>query len=319
MTAGNDVVDMGAGADTINITETLLLAHTGTTATLDGGAGADTLSNEAATVNVVDADFRGMSNIETFLFGTGTNTATFGSNSAALFTTSITGVGGAESITLSASQPVISLGAGADQITTTEALMIAHSETAHTIDFGDDTDILVFEAATINVVDADFRGISNLETLTLGTGTNNVVLGAIAQTAGIVTVNGNTGADTVTLHDGVTTYDGTNGGADVITIEGAYDSSASQMTINTGTATDDIELVLDAFQDIAADWGAAETNATDVDAANEWHLSAAASGVRTLTVYNETTTAAEAILLAVDADAHVDDHGDVGSLNIDMA
>ena len=319
MTAGNDVVDMGAGADTINITETLLLAHSGTTATLDGGAGADTLSNEAATINVADADFRGMSNIETFLFGTGTNTATFGSNSAALFTTSITGVGGTETLTLSASQPVISLGAGADQITTTEALMIAHSGTTSTLDGGTGTDILVFEAATINVVDADFRGISNLETLTLGTGTNNVVTGAIAQTAGIVTVNGNTGADTVTLHDGVTTYDGTNGGADALTIEGAYDSSASQMTINTGSATDDIELVLDAFQNSAADWGSAETNATDVDAADKWHISAAASGVRTLTIYNETTTAVEEILIGVDANTTVTDHDDVGSLKIDMA
>jgi Ca2+-binding RTX toxin-like protein len=77
VTAGNDVVDLGAGDDTIATTNTLLEANNGTTATHDGGAGDDTLSVTGA-ATLVDADFRGLSNIETLKLNTGDNTLTAG-------------------------------------------------------------------------------------------------------------------------------------------------------------------------------------------------------------------------------------------------
>jgi hypothetical protein len=103
--AGNDVVNMGAGDDSIKMTVTTLKAHSGTTATLDGDAGtADTINVTNAATGVVDADFRGISNIEVLDYNAGDNTVTIGdvfaassletidtSGSAAVFITQDTG------------------------------------------------------------------------------------------------------------------------------------------------------------------------------------------------------------------------------------
>lgn len=83
VTAGNDVVDLGAGDDTIAITATLLAANSGTTATIDGGTGTNNMSVTGA-ATLVDADFRGLSNINTLTFNTGDNTLTAGNAFEAL-------------------------------------------------------------------------------------------------------------------------------------------------------------------------------------------------------------------------------------------
>ena len=53
-----------------------------------------------------------------------------------------------------------------------------------------------------------------------------------------------------------------------------------------------------------------------MNANDEWHV-AVTAGVATLTIYNETTTAAETITIT--GVNTIADHGDVGSLSIDVA
>jgi len=107
---------------------------------------------------------------------------------------------GADTITATAGNDVITGGADIDTYSTTEALMIANSGTTATFDGGDGVDIIDFsEDDVVNVVDADFRGFTSVATLTTGDGTNNVVLGTNASAAGIVTVTGGSGADTLDL------------------------------------------------------------------------------------------------------------------------
>lgn len=144
---------------------------------------------------------------------------------------------GNDTITATAGNDVSTGGAGNDTFAFDEALLIANSGTTATYDGGDGTDILDFnEDAVINIVDADFRGITSVETLTTGDGVNNVVFGVNADTAGIKTVTGGTGADT--LHFGSVDFDNaltidTAGGADTITLSTSTDQVAT-VNIDTG-------------------------------------------------------------------------------------
>ena len=117
-----------------------------------------------------------------------------------------------------------------------------------------------------------------MEALTLANGTNTVVLGAKAKAAGIVTVNGGSGADAVTLHDGVTTYKPTEGADNVTVPLLQIDSS---LTIDTTSTTTDFIVDLTTFQDSAASWIVALTLA----ATNQVNEVFYASDV--LHVYNE--------------------------------
>ncbi len=76
VTAGNDQVDLGAGDDTVTFTGTLLAGHSGTTSNIDGGTGDDTVNTSTATL--VDADFRGITNMEVLDFTAGDSTLTYG-------------------------------------------------------------------------------------------------------------------------------------------------------------------------------------------------------------------------------------------------
>jgi len=89
VSTGNDVVNMGAGDDAINFTATLIEANSGTTATHDGDAGTDTVNITSASTGMVDADFRGLSNVEVLDINTGDNTATIGDLFAATGITKI--------------------------------------------------------------------------------------------------------------------------------------------------------------------------------------------------------------------------------------
>jgi len=134
----------------------------------------------------------------------------------------ISGGAGTDSITMTAGNDVVTGGAGADTYLTTEALMIANSGTTATFDGGAGTDILDFnEDAVINVVDADFRGFTSVESLTTGNGTNNVVMAGNADAAGFTSITGGTGADTFNLadaaFDNAITID-LAGGADALTL-----------------------------------------------------------------------------------------------------
>jgi S-layer protein len=134
----------------------------------------------------------------------------------------ISGGAAADAITMTAGNDVVTGDAGGDTYLTTEALMIANSGTTATFDGGAGTDILDFnEDNVINVVDADFRGFTSVESLTTGDGTNNVVMAGNADTAGFTSITGGTGKDTFNLSDAA--FDNAitidlAGGVDVLTL-----------------------------------------------------------------------------------------------------
>ncbi|MBX9608762.1 MAG: hypothetical protein K2Y51_21255 [Gammaproteobacteria bacterium] len=88
----------------------------------------------------------------------------------------------------------IDAGAGADRVLITDAQLSAH----FTLDGGDGTDVL--EVSTdADVVDADFAGVSHVETLTLGADAadnlQSIVLGAAASAAGLTTLDADGAGD----------------------------------------------------------------------------------------------------------------------------
>ena len=114
----------------------------------------------------------------------------------------ITTGGLADTYTVTAGNDVVVLGGGNDTLSITEALMIANSGTTATHDGGAGTNVITLEAASINIVDADFARLSNFQTLTLVSGINNIVVSTNATATGIVTINGGTGADTISVAAG---------------------------------------------------------------------------------------------------------------------
>jgi len=76
--AGNDQVSGGAGNDTFTFTGALLKANDSTTATYDGGTGANNITISDAVTTLVDGDFRGITNVGTLNLANGTNSITLG-------------------------------------------------------------------------------------------------------------------------------------------------------------------------------------------------------------------------------------------------
>ncbi|QVL54205.1 MAG: hypothetical protein KFB97_07965 [Cyanobium sp. M30B3] len=125
--------------------------------------------------------------------------------------------------------------AGDDSITVNPADL----SSADVIDGGEGTDTLIFSAPTTSVVDGAFTKVSSVEILQLADGTNTISLGAEAEQAGITTVTGGTGNDTLNLLYGSTgvTF---NAGDGFDTLSYSTDSSSQAISlsaINAGTAS----------------------------------------------------------------------------------
>ena len=155
-----------------SLTVTNGLASAGLTFSITGGAGADNLA--------------GASGADTISGGAGNDTIDGDSGNDVL-----SGGAGKDTIIAGAGNDSISGGDGNDTITMAGNLSTTGADT---IDGGDGTDILTLTASS--TPDASFTNVTNVETLTLTTG-GTVTLGAKAQAAGIVTINGSTVADTV--------------------------------------------------------------------------------------------------------------------------
>ena len=205
----------------------------------------------------------------------------------------ISGGSGADTITATAGNDVSTGGAGNDTFAFTKALLIANSGTTATFDGGAGTDILDFNEDNVtNIVDADFRGITSVETLTTGDGTNNVVFGASADATGIKTVTGGTGADTLDFSsvdfDNAVTID-SGIGADVITLAAGTDQVATILASASGN--------LDADGLVVVDNGAAG----NLDATDTLALTAAATMVTGFTVGTDKVNLAAFSLTGQDA------------------
>ena len=104
---------------------------------------------------------------------------------------------GNDTIVASAGNDVVTAGDGDDVFQFTAALFEGNSATTATFAGGNDANTLVVTQASVGSTDADFRGMTGIQTLTL-TGVSTVVLGANANTAGIATVNVGDGNTSIT-------------------------------------------------------------------------------------------------------------------------
>ena len=112
----------------------------------------------------------------------------------------------------------LNAGAGNDTI-----VMAGNLTSADTINGGNGTDVLSMTAG--GAADSVFTNVSNVETLTLSTG-GTITLGAKAQAAGIVTINGSTVADTISATAytvGITYTEGADSSADSIALGSGND------------------------------------------------------------------------------------------------
>ncbi|MDA9671492.1 hypothetical protein N9T95_01085, partial [bacterium] len=321
-----DVIDGGAGTDTLDIDLTAILgglsvdlSATGDQIiTMNGGATTGTVTNFE---NVDAAGYTGFGAVIT---GSSTANSIRGTGEA----DQINSGGGADFVTATAGNDVIDMGSGADTLQFTAVLLAAASGTTATYAGGSETDILQVMDASTTLVDADLARVTSVETITLFDGTNSIALGANAVTSGVTTVNGAaTAADTIALTvAAAANLTGLNVGttatvnnvslsdaaaADlsnldvtghIDTLTGAADTNADIITIkqtffDSGAGTTASAITLTGAGDGDNDqvilkngataWeGAAETNAGDVDIAGEYHLSNATNN-GVLTYYNE--------------------------------
>ena len=314
MMSGSDVLTGGLGTDTLDVDLGAVLggisvdlsSETNQVASMDGGAISGTV------LGFENVDLSGYTGFGAVVQAIKTGSTITGTGS----TDRITGGASADTIVWTAGNDVVSTGGGNDILKATIALLANQSATTATFDLGSGTGDALTMTDAGTIADADFARISNVEVLNLGNGTQTVTLSTNAKAAGVVTVNGGTGVDTITLHDAVTSVV-PGAAADVLVVAG---TEAGGLTIDTGTTTDDMTLNLIGFQDAAADWSTAEVSAVAVDAANEWHFDTV-SGV--LTAYNETEVdgvdiGAVAITL-IGVAALVSQTGDdVGKLTLDV-
>ncbi|NDD14146.1 MAG: hypothetical protein EB072_16260 [Betaproteobacteria bacterium] len=176
----------------------------------------------------------------TVVGGSGSDSITSGSGND-----SITGGAGADTITAGSGNDFLS---GGDQNDT--FVMAANLTYQDTVSGGSGTDTMTLDHGRSDV---DFLNVSSVEILSIGT-SGATTLGAFASAAGIATVNGSGGADTINasgMTTGVTFFTGTVNSGDSLTGGSGNDSFiffASNLdtsdTIAGGAGTDTIPLPL---------------------------------------------------------------------------
>jgi Ca2+-binding RTX toxin-like protein len=260
--AGDSAIVTGVAALTAVTTETGLTADDvltgGTTAndvlllTGDAGTGNFTGVSAIETYRVVgDAGAVGITLVEANIAGgstlvvdasalaSGTNALTLVASADNDGKISVTGGAGTDAITLTVSgADYVSGGDAVDTVTVTSAGFTS----ADTFDGGNGNDIITLSDVS-TVVDADFTNVTSVMTLTHVTPAHNMTatLGALAQAAGITSVIGGTGVDTVTIGSG---YTGTvrvttgAGGSDIVSASGSAATLAIQTSANDIDAGD---------------------------------------------------------------------------------
>jgi S-layer protein len=169
--AGNDTVSGDAGTDTLQFTKALLAANSDATntSTFDGGAGTDIVLLSDGTATIVDADFDGFSNVETFTTSTGVNTITMaGKADAAGFTKLITNAGDdVLDISDAAFNNALTIDAAGGDDTITISTDVGQVVTINQ-DAGDST------AASGGTANASSNAIAANETLVFGNGVDKI-------------------------------------------------------------------------------------------------------------------------------------------------
>ena len=195
----------GTGAQTVTLGTETNAAFTAGTITITTQATATSLNLDGSLSNH-SLSVTGTNNADTIVGGTVADTLLGGSGNDI-----ITGNGGADSV---------DGGAGNDTLRFASASELS---TDATVIGGSETDTIVFTAVT-SVVDAHFAKVNTVEAVQFTSGANSIVLGSNAYAAGITSVIGGTGNDTITTSGvdaerGSLTIDLSSGGTDTLYIQ----------------------------------------------------------------------------------------------------
>lgn len=186
MMNGNDVLAGGSGTDTLDVNFTAIL----------GGANIDlSATNQLVSFNgsASAGTVTGFENVDVSGFAGSFGAVVTGSSAANTITGSanadqISAGAGNDTIVITAGNDVVNGGAGDDEFDFTAALLAGNSETTATLDGGDGTDTLDATAAS-TLIDADFRGITNAETLKFSAGDSTLTAGDLFTAAGITNID----------------------------------------------------------------------------------------------------------------------------------
>jgi len=303
--AGVDNVDAGAGND--NIT------GSGGNDVVAAGGGNDTVATAGGADSVTGGDGN-----DTITVGDGANTVFGGAGNDAITgganVDSLSGEAGNDTLDGAAGNDIISGGDGNDAITSGTGVdnlsgnagndtftLAGNFTSADTVAGGDGNDTL---SADAGAVDTTFTNVSGVEILSLST-FGSVTLGTTAQAAGIVSVTGNAGSDTVsasvyTVGLNVTAGAGndsftTGSGADTFAYSGSNLDGTDNIAAGTGTDTirlDNSGGAVSAIIDFANVTGVEQISVVDVDGA-----SSATAETITLQLGNNVVTSTQTITI----------------------
>jgi len=263
MMSGSDVLTGGLGTDTLDVNLGAVLggisvdlsSETNQVASMDGGAISGTV------LGFENVDLSGYTGFGAVVQAIKTGSTITGTGS----TDRITGGASADTIVWTAGNDVVSTGGGNDVLQATVALLANQSATTATFNLGSGTGDALTMTDAGTIADEDFARISNVEVLNLGDGTQTVTLTTNANAAGIVTINGGTGADTIVTGDGTQTITPGAGtdiitgglGADTIDLTEAV-AAADDVIITSGLTADTITAFAEATDDVLLDMSALE-------------------------------------------------------------
>ena len=234
-----------------------------------GGGGADTLRAIVNQATITDAEFAGISDVETLLLGDFTNSVAIGANmiasaAGATFKLDDTAAKAGHGLTvdataLTSSEAVTLLGgAGNDMFEFTSAGF----SSSKAISGGGGTDTIVLTTtASVAVTDSDFADVTGVKTLKIAgdSGTNSVMLGTFADTdaasvGGMLTIDDSAGTAPLSLnaqemsHDltviagsatsngplATYTFFGSNGDDTFVFTDAVFDSASSHVSVQGG-------------------------------------------------------------------------------------
>lgn len=217
--------------------KTLTSGVSGARVNVTGAAGAQTVSGSAGN-DTID----GGADNDSLTGGAGNDSLSGGAG-----VDTIDGGAGADTIVASAGNDQVSGGNDNDSFQFTAALIEANSGTTATFNGGTGTDTVVLSDASTGLVDADLRGFSSVESLTLS-GASTIDLGANANSAGITTVTTGAGATQITTANTLSVTatalaantDLTLAGAGNVTVTALQGNiaGAGSGTLNVGLAAD---------------------------------------------------------------------------------
>ena len=276
-TAANSILS-GDGNNSITLADAAAVGRS----TVTGGIDTDTLSLSGNTI-LTDAQLANVSGVEILRAAvSGASSLTVGANAQAGGI--LTVIGGNANDTLNAAAfttgMTLSGGVGNDSLVVSTGAILGQSSIAG----GAGTDTLSFSIDQLSVTDADFVNATSVEFLKTANGNNRVVLGANAQAAFILTLEGGTGNDTLNASaytTGMTLSGGTGNdslltgtGNDWISGTSTVSFGANQIdTLTGGTGNDTFILgdVTNAYYNTAAN-GADYALITDFSTGDKFQL-----------------------------------------------